>query len=86
MKVSSATNDRFLVRDRLPEIVARSLVAVGSHDFICSPVQARTIHEGIRGSQLVEFENSGHLPWLEEPDAFFSTVRRFVLNAPASVG
>lgn len=85
MKLTSASNDRFLVRDRLQEIAVRSLVMVGRHDFICSPVQARMIHEGIRGSQLVEFENSGHFPWLEEPDAFFRSVLKFVSGIQRSL-
>jgi pimeloyl-ACP methyl ester carboxylesterase len=25
------------------------------------------------------FEESGHFPWFEEPDAFFRAVREFVL-------
>jgi pimeloyl-ACP methyl ester carboxylesterase len=66
------------VRDKLNTIHIPTLVLVGRHDFICSTVQAQIIHEGIRGSKLAVFEKSGHLPWLEEPDLFFSTVTNFL--------
>jgi hypothetical protein len=35
------------------------------------------LHEGIPDSLLVIFEESGHLPWLEEPDAFFCRTGAF---------
>jgi proline iminopeptidase len=78
MKASSASNGQFLVRDRLGAIRIPTLVLVGSHDFLCSPVQARIIHEGVKGSVLVQFEKSGHFPWLEQPHMFFSTVTDFL--------
>ncbi|MDM0066612.1 alpha/beta fold hydrolase [Variovorax sp. J31P207] len=83
MKATSESDVRFLVRERLGEIRARTLVLVGRHDFICSPVQAEAIHEGIADSQMVVFENSGHLPWAEEPASFLSSVTRF-LESPTS--
>jgi pimeloyl-ACP methyl ester carboxylesterase len=36
------------------------------------------LHEGIPVSELVVLERSGHMPWLEEPDAFFGTIREWV--------
>jgi proline iminopeptidase len=36
------------------------------------------LHEGI--PLLVIFEESGHLPWLEEPDAFFAELERFLIS------
>jgi pimeloyl-ACP methyl ester carboxylesterase len=54
-------------------------VVTGVHtDFLCSPVQARIIHECVKGSVLVQFEKSGHFPWLEQPRMFFSTVTDFL--------
>jgi proline iminopeptidase len=80
MKATSASNGRFLVRDKLSAIHVPTLVLVGRHDFICSPVQAKIIHEGVKGSGLVVFGRSGHLPWLEEPRMFFSTVTGFLAD------
>jgi pimeloyl-ACP methyl ester carboxylesterase len=38
------------------------------------------LHEGIPQSRLVIFEESGHLPWLEEPNAFFAELERFLIS------
>jgi pimeloyl-ACP methyl ester carboxylesterase len=64
-------------RDRLPKITARALVIAGAHDVI--PVErAREISRGIRGSQFIVFERSGHFAPLEEQQAFVATVRKFL--------
>ena len=85
MKATSASNGRFLVRDRLSDIRVPTLVLVGRHDFLCSPAQAKIIHEGIKASQLIVFDNSGHLPWLEEPRAFFPACRTFSRTEPCNL-
>jgi pimeloyl-ACP methyl ester carboxylesterase len=43
------------------------------------PISER-LHEDIPESSLVIFEESGHLPWLEEPDAFFRELERFLIS------
>jgi proline iminopeptidase len=63
---------------RLSEIQIPTLILVGREDFICPPSQAHIMHAGIPDSELVIFENSGHLPWVEEPDLFFNTVRDWI--------
>ena len=60
---------------RLGEISAPTLVLVGRDDFICPPSQATIMHERIPNSELVVFEQSGHFPYIEEPEAFFDAVR-----------
>jgi len=68
---------------QLGEIQIPTLILVGRDDFICPPSQAHILQEGITNSDLVIFENSGHLPFIEEPEAFFKTVRDWVsLNQP----
>jgi proline iminopeptidase len=61
--------------DRLSSISVPTLLLWGRHDLLCSAPQAKRIANRIAGSELHYFENSGHLPWLEEPDAFFATLR-----------
>lgn len=56
---------------RLRDIRVPTLIVVGSHDFICSPLQAQRLHLGIAGSKLIVIEKAGHLPWLEQPEAFY---------------
>ncbi|TFW15447.1 alpha/beta fold hydrolase [Duganella callida] len=67
---TSSTDKHFLIRDRLAELQVPTLVMVGSHDFICSPVQAQVLADGIVGARLVEFADSGHMCWIEEPQRF----------------
>lgn len=66
------------VTPRLGEIDIPTLVLVGRHDFVCPPSQAHIMHDGIPGAELVIFEDSGHFPWVEEPDLFFDTVRDWI--------
>lgn len=65
------------VRDRLGEITVPTLVLVGVADFICGEKWARQVHDGIPGSQLVVFGESGHFAHLEEPEAFSAAVLGF---------
>ena len=60
---------------RLGEISAPTLILVGRDDFVCPPSQAKIMHEGIPNSELVIFGRSGHVPYVEEPEAFFDAVR-----------
>lgn len=60
----------FDVRGELASITVPTLIIVGRHDAICSPRWSRLLHEGIPGSELAVFEESGHFAHLEEPEAF----------------
>jgi pimeloyl-ACP methyl ester carboxylesterase len=64
----------FDFRPELSSITARTVVVAGRHDFICGPVWAEMLHQGIAGSRLVILENSGHFGQIEEPDAFLEAV------------
>ncbi|GIH20555.1 hydrolase [Rugosimonospora africana] len=61
-------------RSDLAQIVAPTVVITGRHDFICGPVWATMLHEGIRGSRLVTLEKSGHFGHIEEPDGFLDAL------------
>ena len=78
LMAANVSDGEYHVRDRLHEIRTPTLVIVGRHDFICSPIQAEILHAGIPNAQLVMFEHSGHFPWIEEPEAFFAAVRSFL--------
>jgi proline iminopeptidase len=66
------------VRGRLGAITEKSLVAVGTYDFICPPVWSRQIHAELPDSQLVEFTDSGHFPHLEQPEHFVEIILGFL--------
>jgi pimeloyl-ACP methyl ester carboxylesterase len=58
---------------------SKVLIMVGRHDYVCPVALSERLHEGIPQSLLVIFEESGHLPWLEEPNTFFAELERFLI-------
>ncbi len=67
------------ITPRLPEIRVPALVSGGRCDEV-TPRIAETIHNGIRGWELVTFEKSAHLPMWEEQEKYLETVREFILS------
>jgi proline iminopeptidase len=55
-----------------------TLVITGRFDINVAPSTAYRIHKAIPGSHFAVFENSGHLPFFEEPDAFLHVVTPFL--------
>jgi proline iminopeptidase len=66
------------VEDRLAEVAHPVLVLAGRHDRTCSVEGAETIARGIPTAELVVLEHSGHMAFVEEPDAYRDAVRRFL--------
>lgn len=64
------------VRRRLHEITVPVLLTAGRHD-ICTPLSMTQLQEGFPAAPTVIFENSSHMPFLEEPEAFLDTLDRF---------
>jgi proline iminopeptidase len=59
------------------QIRTPTLVIGGRHD-VSNPVRwSLTLHEGIAGSELVVFEDGGHMVWLDDPQGFREVVERF---------
>ena len=65
------------VIDRLGEIDVPTLITSGRDDE-CTPALVEPLHEGIAGSEWVLFENSAHVPYLEEPERYLEVVGRFL--------
>ena len=65
--------------DRLPCIRIPTLVLAGRYDEV-TPACAETIHQGIRDSQVVIFEESSHIPHVEEECKYLKTVSRFLFD------
>ena len=78
LKATAASDGHFPVVSRLNTIHIPTLILNGRYDIFCSAAQAQMMHECINGSKLVIFDDSGHFPWVEEPDLFFSTVSNFL--------
>lgn len=62
------------VTDRLADIDVPTLVGCGRYDLITTPECSARLAASIPGAELVWFEDSGHFPWLEEPDAFATAI------------
>jgi len=56
-----------------------TLVITGRHDLNVAPVVAFKIHQAIAGSRFAVFEESGHLPFFEEPEMFLNAVDSFLV-------
>jgi len=55
-----------------------TLVMTGRFDMNVAPLTAYKMSQAIPGARFVVFEKSGHLPFLEEPDAFAAAVEDFL--------
>ena len=66
---------------RLGEIDAPTLVVGGRHDRAIPVQHSEELAVGIPHAVLRIFEESGHFPYLEEPDAFHETVASFLTAA-----
>jgi len=60
--------------DRLSAVTAPTLVLAGRHDPVTSWPQAHRIADRMPHADVVVFEHSSHFPWLDEPEAFASTL------------
>jgi L-proline amide hydrolase len=65
------------ITDRLHEISSPTLLVSGRYDE-ATPLIVGAIHERIPGSEWVIFEESSHMPHVEEADAFLDTVETFL--------
>ena len=63
--------------DRLEEIRVPTLVISGRYDE-ATPAIAETVHRGISGSEWVVFENSSHLPHIEETERYMQVLDHFL--------
>ena len=62
------------LRPELGAIEAPTIVVTGESDFICPPEAARELQAGIRGAKLTLIPRSGHMTYVEQPDAFYEAV------------
>jgi len=65
-------------RQDLEKLRVPVLVAAGRYDRVSMPRYAEEFKNLIPGAEFVIFENSGHFPYIEEPDATFHVLRGFL--------
>ena len=68
----------FDLRDQLPNIKAPTLVITGDEDFICGPVCADDLCAAIASAKRVIVGDSGHMIFVEQPQAFHDEVADFL--------
>jgi pimeloyl-ACP methyl ester carboxylesterase len=71
------------LRPMLGRVRAPVLVVAGELDLICGPAQARPIAEALPNSALALIPDCGHMPSMESPDLFRSTVVDWLTAHPA---
>jgi L-proline amide hydrolase len=65
------------ITDRLHEIETPTLLVSGRYDE-ATPLIVGEIHKRIPGAEWVVFEQSSHMPHVEEPEAFLDAVESFL--------
>jgi proline iminopeptidase len=73
------------VTDRLAEIRVPTLVTGGRHDE-ARPDHLAILAEGIGGSELVIFEESSHMAFIEERELYVHTIEDFLSRVEAKRG
>jgi len=63
---------------RLAQIAVPTLILCGRHDPQYPPTCSEELARSITGAQLIFFERSGHFPFIEEPEPFWSSVATFM--------
>lgn len=71
------------ITDQLHAISVPTLLISGRYDE-ATPLIVGTIHERIPNSQWVLFEESSHMPHIEEPEAFIAALEGFLEDCDAS--
>ena len=74
---------RVTVQDDLSKIDCPTLIVHGAEDFIV-PEAPRLAQELIPGAALAVIPDSGHYPFIEQPEAFTQALRSFIETAAAS--
>ena len=66
------------VEERLGEVTQPVLVLAGRHDRTCSVRAAEATAAGVPNAELVVFEQSGHMTFVEENERYLEVVRDFL--------
>lgn len=61
----------------LATVKARTLILVGRHDPVCPVEVSEKLQHDIPGARLVVYEDTGHFPWIEQPEQFFADAASF---------
>jgi proline iminopeptidase len=71
------------VQDKLKNINCPTLIINGREDFIVADAP-ELVHRLVSNSKLVVIPDSGHYPFIEQPDAFSKALRRFITRTASA--
>jgi proline iminopeptidase len=80
---ATGTDKDYDVTDRLDRLAVPALFLCGRHDE-ARPEDTEYYRDLVRGADLVIFENSSHMPHLEEPALYLEVVRAFLAGAESA--
>ena len=66
------------VEGRLSDVTQPMLVATGRFDRTCTPAASEATAAGAPTAELVIFERSGHMTFVEEPEEYLAAVKDFL--------
>jgi len=66
------------VEDRLESVTQPVLVCTGRYDRACTVEASEAMAKGLPNSELVIFEKSGHMTFVEENELYLNVVREFL--------
>jgi len=69
---------QFDVRAGLPTLTIPTLVVSGRQDWVTPVGESEKIARAIPGAELVIFDRSGHMPFIEEQEGFVAAVKQFL--------
>ena len=67
-----------MVRERLNDVSARTLMLFGREDAQCSVINAEETKKGIPHAETVILDECGHFPWIEQPEQTFGAIEQFL--------
>lgn len=74
-----------LTEEEMQQIKLPTLVIWGADDEVFSPDNAQRLANDIEGSVVRMIDNAGHLPQIEQPDAFLDAVLPFLINTAPTI-
>jgi pimeloyl-ACP methyl ester carboxylesterase len=66
------------LKKRIHRIKAPTLIVWGEKDGLIPPVYGTLFQKSIKGSKLVTISGAGHVPMVEQPEAFLEAVAEFL--------
>ena len=64
--------------EELSDLTVPTLLVAGRHDWLPHLSRLERLAASMPAAELHVFEQSGHYPWMEEPDVFAETIRSWV--------